>query len=196
MRFNLDVSWIFSPLSRQKQSCNDVRAITRSHACQSTRPSPISLSFSLPTQIATTMKATTKSANAKTTKVPKEGTSVHIFEGEGRTFRCDLLTQKSPNVAWPLIRNMFLNKWSPGLTKIINKILWSIWSCGVLELMWKYFLAHIMLFIPIWRFSVGLAVAKDQSSKDKISPQLGQHEVITMVWLYGSSINLPKSQGL
>ena len=30
------------------------------------------------------MKATTQSANAKTTKFPNEGTSVHIFEG--RTF--------------------------------------------------------------------------------------------------------------
>ena len=29
--------------------------------------------------------------------------------------------------------------------------------------MWKYFLAHIMLFIPIWIFLVGLAVTKDQS---------------------------------
>ena len=30
------------------------------------------------------MKATTQSANMKTTKFPKEGTSIHIFEG--RTF--------------------------------------------------------------------------------------------------------------
>ena len=94
MRLNLDVSWIFSPLSRQKQSCDDMRAITQSRAGQSTKPSPISL-----TQIATTMKPTTQSTNVKTTKVSKEGTSVHIFEGEGRTFRCNLLTQTSPNVA-------------------------------------------------------------------------------------------------
>ena len=65
------------------------------------------------TQIATTMKAATKSANAKTTKVPKEGTSVYIFEaghiGTHAHLLTPLATQTSPNAPRPLITNTFLN---------------------------------------------------------------------------------------
>ena len=59
------------------------------------------------------MKVATKSADAKMTQAPKEGTSVHIFEaghiGTHTHLLTDPLTQTRPNAPRPLTTNTFLN---------------------------------------------------------------------------------------